>query len=525
MAPVFHEGAEHARTASRTVRHMVSGRWAILAAMALATAVTEFDETVMAVALPSIDASFDASLATVQWSVTAYVLAFAAFLIPAGRLVDAAGARRVFVWGAALFAVASGACALAPTVGWLIGARVAQGLGAAVLAPASFAIVVGAFPAGERGRALGLWAAAAAVGAAVGPLGGGVLIELFGWEAIFVMGVPIALGGLAIALAVVPRGAPGAAPGPAPLSVLLLGAGLTLVLFGLEQGERVNVLAGAAIVALGAALLAVVAVRDARDQHPLLELRLLRIPSYLGVNAALLVAAIAWLAMLLLQGIYLQSVHALTPLEAGLALMPLTGAAIVSAPIAGHWAERVGARSLVVGGMGCLAASLALLAIVDAGTAYWPHLALAYALNGIGWGMLQTPIETEAVHSVGEPRAGFVSGFLGMTYQVGAALGIAATALSIQAIGGARLERLLDELGVTTTELQRAGLTQAQVEGKLGTRDVISELPGLDPAQAASVATALRDSFLHALTVTMAAGAALVAAGAVVAARLLTGGR
>jgi EmrB/QacA subfamily drug resistance transporter len=499
----------------------VHQRWAILAAMCLATAVTEFDETVMAVALPSIDGAFDASLAAVQWSVTAYVLAFAAFLIPAGRLVDAAGARRVFSWGAALFALGSAACALAPTVGWLIGARVVQGLGAAAITPASFAIVVAAFPAGERGRALGLWAGAVAVGAAIGPLGGGVLIELLGWRAIFVMGIPIALAGVAVAVAVVPRDQPGTSPGPAPLSVLLLGAGLTLVLFGLEQGESVNVLAGGAVLATGVALLVAVAVRDARERHPLLELRLLRLPSYLGVNVALLVAAVAWLAMLLLQGIYLQSVQSMTPLEAGLALMPLTGAAIVSAPIAGHYAERVGARPLVAGGMGCLAASLALLALVDASTSYWPHLALAYTLNGIGWGVLQTPIETDAVRTVGEPQAGFVSGFLGMTYQVGAALGIAAAALSIQALGGARLARLLDEQGITTTELQRAGLTHAQVEGKLGTRDVISELPDLDAAEAVSVATALRDSFLHALTTTMAVGAALVAAGAVMAALLV----
>jgi EmrB/QacA subfamily drug resistance transporter len=506
----------------RGVGNGVAQPWVILVAMCLATAVTEFDETVMAVAVPSIDASFDASLATVQWSVTAYVLAFAAFLIPAGRLADALGARRVFLWGASVFAIGSAACALAPDVGWLIGARVVQGLGAALITPASFAIVVAAFAAGERGRALGLWASAVAVGAAVGPLGGGLLIELFGWRAIFVMGIPIAAAALAVAAVVVPRDRPSGAPGPAALSVAALGAGLTLVLLGLQQGAAEGfVPVGLALAGAGVALLCALAVRDARDRHPLLELRLLRIRSYLGVNVAMLVAALAWLAMLLLQGIYLQSVRGLTPLEAGLALMPLTGAAVLSAPVAGHYAERVGARPLVAAGMGCLAASLALLALVDATTPYWPHLLVAYALNGIGWGVLQTPIETDAVRSVGEPRAGLVSGFLGMTYQVGAALGIAAATLSIQALGTSRLGQLLAEEGITTTALQRAGLTRAQVEGKLGTRDVISELPGLDPAQAARVGDALRDSFVHALTTTMAIGAALVGAGALLAVRLI----
>jgi MFS family permease len=249
----------------------------------------------------------------------------------------------------------------------------------------------------------------------------------------------------------------------------------------------------------------------------LLNLGLLRIRSYAGVNAVMLIAATAWLAMLLLQGIYLQSVRGLSPLEAGLALMPLTAAAVLSAPVSGHYADRVGPRPLIVGGMCCLVASLALLALVDAATSYWPQLFAAYALNGIGWGMLQTPIETDAVRSVGEPRAGFVSGFLGMTYQLGAAVGIVAATAAIQALGAARLDALLTERGITTTALQRAGLTKSQVEGKLGTHDVLSELPGLRPAQAARVADALRDSFLHALSTTMAIGAAVVAAGAVLA--------
>jgi EmrB/QacA subfamily drug resistance transporter len=457
-------------------------------------------------------------LPAVQWSVTGYVLAFAAVLIPAGRLADSVGPRRVFLAGAGVFAAGSAACALAPDVGWLIGARVVQGLGAATLTPASFAIVVHAFGPDKRGRALGLWAAAVAVGAAVGPLGGGLLIDLFGWEAIFVMGIPIAVAAIGIAAAVVPGGGGGTARAPGLPSVALLGAGLTLLLLGLGEANGVGFLPGSlAILLLGLALLLALALSDARQRHPLLNLGLFRIRSYAGVNAVMLVAATAWLAMLLLQGIYLQSVRGLSALEAGLALMPLTAAAVLSAPVSGHFADRVGARSLIVAGMCCLVASLALLALVDAATSYWPQLFAAYALNGVGWGMLQTPIETDAVRSVGEPQAGFVSGFLGMTYQLGAAVGIVAATAAIQALGSARLDARLREQGVTTTALQRAGLTKSQVEGKLGTHDVLSELPGLRRAQAARVAQALRDSFLHALTTTMAISAAVVAAGAVLA--------
>jgi EmrB/QacA subfamily drug resistance transporter len=464
-------------------------RWTILVAMCLATAVTEFDETVMAVALPSIDASFDTSLGALQWSVTAYVLAFAVLLIPAGRVADALGPRRVFAAGATVFALGSAACALAPGVGWLIAARVVQGTGAAILTPASFAIVVAAFGPGERGRALGLWTAAVAVGAAIGPLGGGLLIELFGWRAIFVMGIPVAAVGLAIVLVAVPGDRRGAGPVPAPVDVALLGAGLALVLLALGEADGGRfVPRGLVLLVLGLAALGVLAVRDGRSARPLLNLELLRIRSYLGVNTVMLLAATAWLAMLILQGIYLQSVRGLSPLEAGLALVPLTGAAIVSAPLSGHYADRVGARGLIVAGMVFLAASLGMLALVNASTDYWPHLLIAYALNGFGWGMLQTPIETDAVRSVGEPRAGFVSGFLGLTYQLGAALGIAAATVSVQLLGSPRLERALSSEGVAPEALRRAGLT---------------------------------DAFLHALTTTMAIGAALVAAGAVLALGLI----
>jgi EmrB/QacA subfamily drug resistance transporter len=507
---------------ARSVGGSGGRRWWILGAMCLATAVTEFDETVMAVALPSIDASFRASLTAVQWSVTAYVLAFAALLVPAGRLADTAGPRRVFLAGGALFAAGSAACALAPGIGWLIAARVVQGAGAAAVGPASFAIVVQAFPREERARALGLWTAAVAVGAAVGPLGGGVLIELFGWRAIFVMGLPIALVAMALVVAAVPGGRPTGEAAPPALDVLLLAGGLTLLLLGLGQGDAQRFAdRGFALLAAGVVLLGVLAFRDARRRRPLLELRLLRMRSYLGVNVVLLVAAAAWLAMLLLQGVYLQSVLRLTPLEAGLALMPITGAAVVSAPVAGHLVGRVGVRALVVTGLGLLAFSLALLALVDAHTDVWPQLVAAYTLNGIGWGLLQTPLETDAVRAAGEPRAGLVAGFLGMTYQVGAAVGIAAATISVQTAGAARVETELARQGVTATALQQEGLTRAQIEGKLGTRDVARELPGVRAAQAAGIAGALRDGFVHALTTTMAIGAAVVAAGGVLALALL----
>ena len=245
------------------------GRWAILATMCVATAVTEFDETVMAVALPSIDAAFDAPLVTVQWSVTAYVLGFAALLVPAGRLTDVLGARRVFLAGAGVFAAGSAACAAAPEVGWLIAARVVQGIGAAIITPSSFAIVVATFPRDQRGRALGTWAAAVAVGAAIGPLGGGVLIDLFDWRAIFVMGVPIAVAATALVAVLVPESRGGTAPPPGVVSVAMLVAGLTLVLAGMGEGGVAHVgAAQLAMVAAGVALLVALVVHDARIRIP-----------------------------------------------------------------------------------------------------------------------------------------------------------------------------------------------------------------------------------------------------------------
>ncbi len=504
----------------------IDRRWTVLAAMCLATAVTEFDETVMSVALPSIDASFGSSLGLIEWTVTAYVLAFAAFLVPAGRLADALGPRRLFLAGAGLFAVASVGSALAPTVATLIAARAVQGVGAALLTPASFAVVVRAFDERARGTALGLWTAIVAVGAAVGPLGGGVLIELFGWRAIFVMGIPIMLVSIAITIAAVPADGPQRGAPPRALSVALLAVSLALLLVGLARaGGAGFVPGGVSLIGCGLGGLAALAVYDARDCKPLLRLRLLQLRSYLAVNTAMLIAAAVWLMMLLLQGIYLRSVLALSPLAAGLALMPLTLAAVISAPLSGSSVRRIGARKLIVAGMALIACSLLLLATIDQSTGYWPRLLVAYTLNGVGWGMLQTPIETSAVSSVGEQDAGFASGFVGMVYQLGAALGIAAASAGLQALGSARLERLLNAQGIPASAAQRAALARSQLDGNAGIEKILQLLPGLPGSTASRVADALRASFIHALTTTMGLAAALAGLGALLAGWLMRSAR
>jgi EmrB/QacA subfamily drug resistance transporter len=443
-----------------------SRRWWLLAAICLPTAITEFDETVMSVALPAIDEELDATLVSAQWTVTAYVLAFASLLLIAGRLAEVFGPRKLFGIGTAIMLVGTVGCVFSPSIDVLVVARIVQGAGAALLTPAAFALVILAFGAeSKRGFALGLWTAAVAVGAAIGPPLGGALIELFGWEAVFVLGLPAGVIGLAGTLWLSPADPPehGAMPPLGPATAIA--AGLALVLFGLSESEALGwIPVGGGALIVGLTLLSLGARRDARDDDPLLRLSLLRRPAYAAVSAVVVLGAVAWLALILLQGLYLSGVRDASPLEAGLQLAPLTLGAIVTAPLSGHLVGRLGTRTLIAAGCGAFLVSLVLLALTDARTSYVWQLLVAYSLVGIGWGLMQTPMEIEAVDAAGEERASFVSGFLGLLYQVGAGLGVAASTAALAGLG-------------------------------------VEDLPG--PGQ--------RAEFMDALTATMAGGAVLIA--------------
>jgi EmrB/QacA subfamily drug resistance transporter len=324
------------------------------------------DATIVNVAFPSIRASFPGeSIGSLSWVLNAYNIVFAAFLIVCGRLTDLLGRRRAFMGGIALFTVASALCGAAPTLDLLIAARVVQALGAAMLVPASLALVVEAFPGPKRSHAIGLWGATAAVAAGLGPPTGGALVELGGWRWAFLVNIPFGLAALLAGRSqLVESRAPGRRRMPDLVGAGLLAAALALLNLGIIKGSEWG-WGSAAVVgsfAATAVLVVLFGLSSRRHRSPLLDPALLRIPSFSIASTATVVAGLGFYAYLLTNILWLQYVWGYGVLRAGLALVPGALVAAVVASRLGPLADRYGYRPFVVPG-----------ALVWAGAYLWYH--------------------------------------------------------------------------------------------------------------------------------------------------------
>ncbi len=384
------------------------------------------DLTIVYVALPSLKASLHASLQQLQWIVDAYAITLAATLLACGAFADIVGRRRVFCAGLALFALASLGCGLVRTAPALIGARAIQGVGAAMMFSTAFAIVGVTFEGRARARAFGLLGAVAAVAGALGPLVGGTLAQTLGWPTIFFVNVPIGVAALAVALRGVPESR---RPDPPPVDwagALLLSAVLGLVVLALLRGNDEG-WSSAPILALfggAAACLLLFVLVERRRREPLLELRLLRRRTFLGVSIAAFAQAASLFSLLLYVVIYLQGVLGYAPLACGLCLLPISLAAVPPGLGAAWLAARVPIRALLSGGLVAVALGLALLTGATA-TDTWTSLLPAFLLGGFGLGLLNPPLAAAAVDVVPDGRAGLGSGINATFRQVGIGIGIA----------------------------------------------------------------------------------------------------
>jgi EmrB/QacA subfamily drug resistance transporter len=493
----------------------------VAVAACIAGWLSDLDEGVLAVALSTIDADFQVDVQSLQWTINGYLLSFAAVLVPAGRLADAVGGRRVFLAGAALMAMASLVAGLSPSFGVLVGARVAQGAGAGLLVPAAFALLAESFPRDRLATAIGWYGAAQGVGLALGPVAGGALADLLSWRWIFFLSLPPIL--LAIGL-VVRSGhrSPGGAPPPRLPAAATLGAAMTLIVVALIYGPDLPLVPAGLALAAGALVL-LVATRslDRRSRDPLLDLSLFTIPSYAAVVAIRFLGAIGYFAVIVMQAIYLQSVLDHGPLLAGLELLPLAVSVAVVAVMAGRINERVGPRAPTIAGLALMALTLVVLATASSESEWWPKLALAYAGFGSGVGLVITSVRTEAMVAVDERRRAVAAGTLQLGYQLGAALGVAGIALAVSQYGGAQLDDDLQAAGVSLSSLEKRRLSDDELAGKLGSVDVQRELPNLGPGQLDAVVEAMGHAFVAAMNLAMVTCAGLAAAGLVTAVALL----
>jgi EmrB/QacA subfamily drug resistance transporter len=385
------------------------------------------DATIVNIALPAIHRSLGSSLAGLQWTVDAYTLVLASLLILAGSTADRVGRRRVFQVGLLVFSAGSLLCALAPTPGALIAARIVQAVGGSMLSPVAMSIIRTVFidPA-ERARAIGVYAAMFGLSIALGPVLGGALVGAVGWRAVFLVNVPVGALGIVATHRLVPESRAERPRRVDPVGQVLVIAGLASLTYGTIEGPDHGWGSVDIVVALAVATVAIAAFvpYELRRREPLLEVRWFRSAPFAGASAIALCAFATLGAFLFLSTLYLQDVRGLSPVRAGLCMLPMAAMVLVFAPVSGRLVGSRGPRPpLLVAGV-ALSAAVAMLTQLRADSSI-AYVLVAYTVFGIGFGFVNPPITNTAVSGMPAAQAGVAAAVASTSRQVGLTLGVA----------------------------------------------------------------------------------------------------
>jgi EmrB/QacA subfamily drug resistance transporter len=414
-----------------------------LAVLAISQLMVVLDVSVVNVALPDIAVALGVTgQDDLSWIVTGYTLTFGGFLLLGGKLADRLGRRLVFMVGAVLFAVASLLGGLAGDLGLLVTARLLQGLGGALMAPAALSLLTVVFQEGpERNRALSLWAAISAGGAALGLILGGVLTEYANWRWVLFVNVPVAVLAVVGALRAVPESRDERAGGFDVPGAFLVTGGLVALVYALVRGNDLGWGSGATLgmLALAVLLLGLFVVVQRRSADPLVDFRLFRSRSVLGADLASLFIGAGIFAVFFFLVLWMQQVNDYTPIEAGFAFLPMTLGIIVGAGIASQLLGRVGPRPLLIGGPALAATGMLVLALrLDPASSYATMVLPSLVVVALGMGLTFVALTSAAVAGVPEEDAGVASALLNAGQQVGGALGLAI----LTAVSTARTEAI-----------------------------------------------------------------------------------
>jgi len=402
-------------------------KWWTLVAVSFGLFMIMLDNTVVNVALPSIQKSLGLQVSELEWVVAGYALTFGAFMLTGGKLADLFGRRRIFVTGLVVFTAASLACGLATGPDMLIGARVVQGLGAAMMNPATLSIITVTFAPRERGMAIGIWAGVSALALAIGPLTGGVISEYVNWNWIFFINVPIGLIAIAFAFAFIKESKDTSLEQRPDIPGLVSSAiGLFALSYALIEANNYGWGSTRILVSFAIAAVALVTfvLLELHQRLPMLDLSLFKNKTFSGANTVMLLVGLAMFGVFFFVSLFVQEILGYSPTQAGAAFLPWTLLIVVLAPQAGRISDRVGARWLVTSGMIVLAGSLFLFSRMGAGSDFWTLLP-AMILGGIGMGVMMAPVTSTAMGSVPRDKAGVGSAVLNSMRQVGGSLGIA----------------------------------------------------------------------------------------------------
>jgi EmrB/QacA subfamily drug resistance transporter len=399
----------------------------MLAVCCMSLFMVGLDNTIVNVGLPSIGKTLHAGVSGLQWTVASYTIVLAALLMFSGALADRVGRRTIFQVGLSLFTLGSWMCSLAPSLGFLIGFRVLQGIGGSMLNPAALGIITNTFTGrAERARAIGIWDGVFGLSMALGPVLGGVLVGSVGWRGIFWANIPVGLVAISLTALFVPDSKASRARRSDPVGQFLLIVMLGALAYAIIEGPGMGWFSPRifGFFALSVVALAVLLAYEPRRSEPMLDLRFFRSVPFAGANLTAICAIASMAGFLFLSTLYLQDVRGMTALRAGLTLLPMPVVMAACAPLAGRMVARRGPRlPLVIAGAALTLASAALSRLTDV-TPIW-YLVATYGLFGIGTGMVSSPITNGVMSGVPKSQAGMASGLNSSSRQLGQSLGVA----------------------------------------------------------------------------------------------------
>jgi EmrB/QacA subfamily drug resistance transporter len=490
-----------------------------LGAMCFALFMAMLDNTVVNVALPTLQRELGAGVSGLQWIVDGYVLAFASLLLTGGILGDRYGRKRTFLIGLTVFTLASLGCGLSASAGQLIAARAVQGIGGALLMPGTLSILTVTVPPTERAKAIGTWAGISGLALALGPTAGGWLIEHVGWEAIFFLNVPIGALAFAVAWRVVGESR---APEARRLDVrgLLLGtSALFAGTYGLIEANQLGWSDPRIMGSLGAAVMGLVAFVAWERHHPhaMMPLGFFRVPAFAAGNAVAFAMSFGMFGTFFFFSLYMQLVRGYSALETGLRIVPVSGMIFFTAPIAGRLAQRYGSRWLMTLGPLLAASGMLGLSRTTTDTPFTAMMPFLFAM-GIGMGSTMTPMTATVMNAVGPARAGMGSATTNTFREVGGVFGIALLGTLLTTTLRTSLTSALGGLGLSA--VQEAAVVAQAGHGRLDP----SLLRGFPPAQARAVQEVFGEGFMRGYGLAFAVAASVLVAAAVVANRFVPSG-
>ncbi|AVH58857.1 MULTISPECIES: MFS transporter [Streptomyces] len=400
-------------------------RMLVLAICCMSLLIVSLDNTVLNVALPSMQRELHASVAGLQWTMDAYTLVLASLLMLAGSTADRIGRRKVFMAGLVVFTLGSALCSLAPNLDSLVAFRMVQAVGGSMLNPVAMSIITNTFTnPRERARAIGAWGAVIGISMAAGPLVGGLLVDSVGWRSIFWINLPVGLAALLLTLRYVPESRAPKARRPDPVGQLLVIALLGSLTYAIIEAPHSSALKTAVFGAIAVAALLGLLWYEPRRAEPLIDLRFFRSAPFSGATVIAISAFAALSGFLFLSTLYLQTVRGLNALDAGLWMLPMAAMCFVCAPLSGRLVGSRGPRlSLLIAGVATTASGI-LFAAFDAESSN-VTLVLGYVLFGLGFGFVNAPITNTAVSGMPRTQAGVAAAVASTSRQIGATLGVA----------------------------------------------------------------------------------------------------